>query len=38
MELQPLGKCQQEKHLRRLNERLRLNTPEIITPLELMDE
>jgi hypothetical protein len=24
--------------LRRLNERLRLNTPEIITPLELMDE
>ena len=33
-----LANANKKKHLRRLNERLRLNTPEIITPLELMDE
>jgi hypothetical protein len=33
-----LANANKNKHLRRLNERLRLNTPEIITPLELMDE
>ena len=33
-----LSNANKKKHLRRLNERLRLNTPEIITPLELMDE
>jgi predicted nucleic acid-binding protein len=33
-----LANANKKKHLRRINERLHLNTPEIITPLELMGE
>ena len=33
-----LANANKKKHLRRLNECLRLNTLEIITPLELMED
>jgi len=33
-----LANANKEKHVRRINERLRLSTPDIITPLEVMEE
>jgi len=39
MELQPLSQCKQEtKHIRIINSRMNLFTPEITTPLELFME
>jgi hypothetical protein len=32
-----LANANKKKHVRRINERLRLSTPEIITPLEVME-
>ena len=32
-----LANANKRKHVRRINERLRLHTPEILTPLELME-
>ncbi len=33
-----LANANKKKHIRRINGRLRLSTPEIITPLEIMEE
>nr|VFJ51448.1 MAG: hypothetical protein BECKDK2373B_GA0170837_103313 [Candidatus Kentron sp. DK] len=33
-----LANANKKKHIRRINERLRLPTPEIITPLELLED
>ncbi|CAN2042103.1 DNA-binding protein [Candidatus Magnetomoraceae bacterium gMMP-15] len=33
-----LANANKKKHIRRVNERLRLSTPEIITPLELLED
>ncbi len=33
-----LANANKKKHIRRINERLRLSTPEIITPLEVMED
>lgn len=33
-----LANANKKKHIRRINERLRLSTPEIITPLELLED
>lgn len=33
-----LANANKKKHIRRINERLRLETPEIITPLELLED
>lgn len=33
-----LANANKKKHVRRINERLRLSTPEIITPLEIMED
>ena len=32
-----LANANKKKHIRRINERLRISTPEIITPLEIME-
>ena len=33
-----LANANKKKHIRRINERLRISTPEIITPLEIMED
>jgi len=33
-----LANANKKKHMRRINERLRLHTPDVITPLEIMED
>ena len=33
-----LANANKRKHIRRINERLRIHTPEILTPLEIMED
>ena len=33
-----LANANKKKHIRRINERLRIHTPEILTPLEIMED